>query len=586
MTPPPLADTLHPLFLLAQSHGSVESIQLWAADDLGFHPRFTQGIDSNDDDRAVARNCCLSQQPQAQNHCLALPIHRKDGSACACLFRFSDDIPAELAAEAEEAIAGFVGAVDEALEHERMTRLAGISLDSDQLRHCLALAHGIHNCEDMRESLARFHHALCQLMPAENFFVVVLNQAREQLDYVYFHDQYDQQHDWQPLPFVEGELQGSLSAHVVAAGRILRGPSSELMRSAGHSDKIEDDDFGPQAFDWLGVPMRVGDEVIGALVTQSYHPDLQFSASDPSLLSMLADALAAALQRRRARESLQQQVIQRTADLEQAKTRAEQALAQLQATQEQLLQAEHLAALGRLVAGVAHEINTPLGNALTTASGLSGQFTRLREQFEKGLSKSQLASFIDTGDEAAEILQRNLQRAAELVRSFKQVAADQTAGQRRCFNLKEYLESLLLSLSPAWKNRPVEVLLSCPMDIQLDSFPGPLGQVITNLVTNSLTHGYEWSQAGQIRITVSQSNDGVCMDVTDDGKGMNADQLKKCFEPFYTNARHLGGTGLGLTIAHNNTVGVLGGSIEASTTAQGGCQITVQLPYSAPSESA
>lgn len=578
-----LDDCMQPLCDWLQSQGKLHSLQLWAADDLGFHPRFVYGRAPDDRDRALARACCLSKQHQQQG-LITLPLRRTDGSICACLLQLEAKQSADLQVQLEQRLQAIGEAVDQGLEHQRMARLAGANLDSDQLRQCLYLAHAIDDCSELCSGLKAFHQSLCQLLPAENFFVVALNESREQLEFLYYQDDFDDSQNWQPLAFVEGELQGSLSAHVVAAGRVVRGASSELLQNAGHSDTVDDDSFGPQAVDWLGVPMRVGDQVIGALVAQSYDPAIRFSDSDPNVLSMLADALAAALERRRVRMSLERQVAERTVELEQAKDRAEQALRELQSTQEQLLQAEHLASLGRLVAGVAHEINTPLGNALTTASSLAGSFRQLRQQSALGLSKSQFARFMENGEQAGEILQRNLQRAGELVSSFKQVAADQTAGNRRRFNLKDYLEGLLTSLSPSWKQRPVEVQLTCPEAIELDSYPGPLSQIISNLLTNSLVHGFAEQQAGQIRIDVRPVEAGVSIEVADNGRGMSQKQRQHCFEPFYTSARNRGGTGLGLTIAHNNAVGVLGGSIDVGPANEAGCQVTVWLPCSAPNE--
>ena len=184
--------------------------------------------------------------------------------------------------------------------------------------------------------------------------------------------------------------------------------------------------------------------------------------------------------------------------LRKSKDRADAALAELQKTQTDLIQAEKLASLGQLVAGVAHEINTPLGIALTTATLLGDEAKRFGEAAASGkLQRSVLERFVERMREGTELLFGNLSRAADLVHSFKQVAADQASGERRQFSMDVWLQDLLTSLRPILRKTKHEVLIECPPGVMVDTYPGALGQVLTNLLTNAVTHAYDEGTEGQ-----------------------------------------------------------------------------------------
>jgi signal transduction histidine kinase len=261
--------------------------------------------------------------------------------------------------------------------------------------------------------------------------------------------------------------------------------------------------------------------------------------------------------------------------------RLEQQNAALKEAQSELVRQEKLASLGRLVAGVAHEINTPLGICVTATSHLVQELKLTRQELEAGeLTEESLATFFDVVDQSLRIMTTNTQRAAALVRSFKQVAVDQSSDDLRTFNLHTYLNEVLLSLQPKLKGRPVKVDLQCPADLVLDSFPGAVSQIVTNMVVNSLVHGYERDQKGTITIRVAQDGDMVNFDYADDGAGMDEDTLSKLFEPFFTTKRGNGGSGLGAHILFNLATGALGGHVRAESAPGAGLRYYLKFPRS------
>lgn len=266
--------------------------------------------------------------------------------------------------------------------------------------------------------------------------------------------------------------------------------------------------------------------------------------------------------------------------LRKSKERADAALAELQQTQTDLIQAEKLASLGQLVAGVAHEINTPLGIALTTSTLLGEESKRFAEAAEGGkLQRSVLKRFMERMSEGTNLLFTNLTRAADLVHSFKQVAADQASGERRQFIMDDWLHDLLTSLSPVLRKTKHEVTIECPPDLHLDTYPGALGQVLTNLLTNTIAHAYGKDDTGHIAIRVSEpAGDTVRIVFSDDGKGIASAHVGKVFDPFFTTGRSSGSTGLGLHIVYNLVTSRLHGHVSLYSKVGKGTRFTIDIP--------
>ncbi len=281
-------------------------------------------------------------------------------------------------------------------------------------------------------------------------------------------------------------------------------------------------------------------------------------------------------------EELESRVETRTADLRTANTELRRTLDQLTLTQHQLLESEKMAALGGLVAGVAHEINTPLGVTVTAASHLQEECARMaRMAAGDGITAADLHAFQDTANQSAQIILRNLHRADRLIRSFKLIAVDQTTEERRVIELGAYLNEILTSLGPVLKKSPHRVHVDCPDALQINTFPGALYQIISNLVMNSLTHGFSPGTPGQISVLARRDEGMVVLRYHDNGKGMSDDVRAQIFEPFFTTRRGEGGSGLGMHVVYNLVTQLLKGSIRVESAPGAGATFEILLPADA-----
>jgi signal transduction histidine kinase len=253
-------------------------------------------------------------------------------------------------------------------------------------------------------------------------------------------------------------------------------------------------------------------------------------------------------------------------------------LDQIGQTQAQLVQSERLAALGGLVAGVAHEINTPVGVGVTAASTLRDGARHFGELYARGaMKRSDLERFVAMANESAGITLKNLERAATLIQSFKQVAVDQASGERRRFELRGYIDEVLVSLAPQWRKAGHKVLVDCPAAIEVETYPGALAQILANLVSNALVHAFDLGRAGVIRISVHAQDGWITLKFFDDGNGIAPENLKRVFDPFFTTRRSQGGSGLGLNIVFN-LVQQLGGTVGVASEPGRGAEFTVRFP--------
>jgi len=275
---------------------------------------------------------------------------------------------------------------------------------------------------------------------------------------------------------------------------------------------------------------------------------------------------------------LEQRVAERTADLQAA-------LEHLKHAQAELLQNEKLASLGALVAGVAHELNTPIGNAVTVSSSLLDAHRQFTDMVSTGLTRRALQEFLNDVGEGSQIIERNLSRAAELISSFKQLAVDQTSYQRRQFQLSDVVHEITLAMKPALRRTAIVLKVSISDGLVLDSYPGPLGQILMNLINNALVHAYSDNAEGTVYLQAVPSEAGwISLSVKDDGCGMAPATQKKIFDPFYTTRLGKGGSGLGLHIVHTLTTGILGGRIEVRSEPHVGSEFLLHLPTQAPND--
>jgi PAS domain S-box-containing protein len=268
----------------------------------------------------------------------------------------------------------------------------------------------------------------------------------------------------------------------------------------------------------------------------------------------------------------QQLLLTRTAELSQT-------LEQLKLAQHELVESAKLAALGDLVAGVAHEINTPIGTAIIAGSTLENMARAIATQLaDDTLTRSSFQNYIEVAQESSRLILSNLNRAGELVQSIKRVAVDQASYQCRTFAVKSYLQEVIISLSPKLKHTHHTITVNGDDALTIQGYPGILAQIVTNFILNSLTHAYPTDQAGQIRLEVTQQDEMLQLVYHDDGCGIPSEALPQIFEPFFTTARHRGGSGLGLYLVFTLVTQKLRGAIQVSSSAQTGTTFTVTLP--------
>lgn len=281
---------------------------------------------------------------------------------------------------------------------------------------------------------------------------------------------------------------------------------------------------------------------------------------------------------------LEKRVDERTVELRAVNSALQGTLDQLRQAQDNLIQSEKLAALGALVAGVAHELNTPIGNGLTVTTTLCDSCVSIKKDMVDGLTRSKLEKFIRDMDEGTQLVNRNLEKASELVSSFKQVAVDRTSVQRRSFSLLAILNETRLTVSPIFKRTPYKVEIDVAEDLMIDSYPGPLGQVITNLLNNAVIHAFDGRDYGTVLLRAEKVPDGVKLVIADDGIGIPEENQARIFDPFFTTKLGAGGNGLGMHIVHNIVTGMLGGKIKLESEVGVGTSFTLFLPSAAPTD--
>ncbi|PWF46691.1 GAF domain-containing sensor histidine kinase [Massilia glaciei] len=418
---------------------------------------------------------------------------------------------------------------------------------------------------------ASLHGIISALIVAENFLIALYHPETGEISIPYFVDQKDAE-----APVKRFRYGVGMSSYVLSTRQASLHDAASYARLV--ADGLIKEPLGNvEIASWMGAPMLVHEQPYGVIIVQSYDPAIVYTQADLELLAFMASHVAVAIARMQA-----DRAIRKAKDrLEHQNAALNSALGALREAQGELVRQEKLASLGRLVAGVAHEINTPLGICVTATSHLVQELKLTREELEAGeMTEESLQQFLEIIDQSLRIMTTNTQRAAALVRSFKQVAVDQSSDDIRSFNLKTYLGEVLLSLQPKLKGRPITVEVECAPDITLDSFPGAVSQIVTNMVVNSLVHGFERDQAGLIRIAARLERDHVLLEYSDDGAGMDGDTLAKLFDPFFTTRRGQGGSGLGAHILYNLVTGPLGGTVKVESAPGQGLRYCMRFPRS------
>jgi signal transduction histidine kinase/ligand-binding sensor domain-containing protein len=282
-------------------------------------------------------------------------------------------------------------------------------------------------------------------------------------------------------------------------------------------------------------------------------------------------------------EELKQQkeeILTANEELEQQKEELQITLENLKQTQTQLIQSEKLAALGGLVAGVAHEINTPVGISVTAASNMAEETRQMADLYkENKISRADFKEYLNTANQSAKLILSNMEKTASMVQSFKQVSVDQSTEQKREFKLREYTEDVIRSLYPRLKEKKIEITLDIEEKLELDSYPGAYSQILANLLLNSLVHGFSKKEAGEVKISATEHPDGIEITYRDNGIGIPPDNLERIFDPFFTTNKKVG-TGLGLHIVYNLVTQKLMGSVNCESKVEYGTKFIIKIPVS------
>ncbi len=406
---------------------------------------------------------------------------------------------------------------------------------------------------------AAVHEQINLLLYAKNFYIALLTDGGTALEFPYAIDEYDAPEDFAK----HSALGHGATEYVLRTGKPL------LMDRATHDRLIAAGEIvqvGAPARTWLGVPLEMDGAVVGMLAVQSYTEEIGYGLAEQKLLAFVAQNIAIALQRRQAAESLHNAYAQLRDQLE-----------ELKRTQSDLIENEKMASLGRLVAGVAHEINTPLGIGVTSASHLDEIFKDIERSKDIAVFP-ELARSVAKARRCVDLILNNLGKAAQLVRSFKQVAVDQSNEVRRLVEMRAFLDDVLASLHPRIKTTGHRLEVECPPDLAFETLPGALYQIVSNIVLNALLHAFPEEQGGTIRIACTQEDGSVELTISDDGTGMSEAVRQHVFEPFFTTKRGHGGTGLGLHLVYNLVTQLLGGSIACSSAPGDGTRFTIRLP--------
>jgi signal transduction histidine kinase len=527
-------------------------------------------------------------------HWLGMPLIGSDGAAFGAIvvqgytpgFRYTDEDIAVFELMSKH-VADAVERVQFAarLEHAIAERTRILEHEVAERRHAEQLQRALYEISalsvrdiDLDTFYAELHRILGELLYARNLAIMLYyNDEHDLVGFPYFVDEKDSN-----LPKNYRRPAGHGLTGFVLRTRMPQRIDQERFQALQDAGVLHHVLGSTDFTAWIGAPMIHQGKVLGVIILQSYDPEIGYDDRDLALLTFVADHIAAALSRKQADDALRaaHTFLAQGNEALQAKNRQlEMTLNHLGIAQGELVRQEKMASLGALVAGIAHEVNTPLGICLTAVSLLAEEMKQLRQAFpEDQPIDENLQAFFKSGDELLRVLTVNTQRANGLIRSFKQVAVDQSSHDIRDIALAEYIEDVLKSLRPKFKRTGHTIAVSCAPDLYLRSVPGALSQVITNLVINSITHAFEHTDEGHIRIDVRSDDAMVTIKYQDDGSGMEPAALRRLFEPFYTTKRGQGGSGLGANIVYNLVTTKLGGTINVDSPRGKGLRYIIRLP--------
>ncbi|MDO6428369.1 ATP-binding protein [Thalassotalea sp. 1_MG-2023] len=452
---------------------------------------------------------------------------------------------------------------------------------SEKLQHALfKIASISHDDLELQSLYQQVHQITNAVIEANNFFIALLNEEEQHIELVYFVDEKDV--DEKDLTGEIIPLDQGLTSYVIKTRipQLLNQSSIEALIEKG---KIKDVLGSAEFTSWIGAPMLSGETLHGVIVAQTYQDSNLYTDNDLKVLNFVANQLASAIEshvNESQRRDAQHRLAEQHRLLKQQNKQLNITIKHLQTTQQELVQKEKMASLGGLVAGIAHEINTPLGICVTGVSHLMEEFNFIKNSYEKQtLSEESLQEFFAELEQGLTILKSNTIRGAALVKSFKQVAVDQSSNETRNINVKAYIDEILLSLKPKLKRVNHQVIVECPEQITMNINAGALSQILSNLILNSLIHGFAEHDHGRIQIVVRGKKTAINIHYADNGKGLTGEQLSCLFEPFFTTKRGQGGSGLGTHLIYN-LVQSLKGKIKVKSEEGKGLAYLISLPYS------
>lgn len=449
---------------------------------------------------------------------------------------------------------------------------------SEKLQHALFKIASIdHDNNNLYSFYEEIHEIIDDLIYANNFFIALYCEEEQSITIPYFIDEKDKS-------LFKGE---KISIGKGVSSYVLRSRKAQLLDinqinkliTQGEVDEV----LGSSDFtSWMGAPMISANFLHGLIVVQSYDDNIIYNADDLKLLNFVAKHVANAIEtvvNTQQRKESQLKMAKQHRLLEQKNIDLNQVIEQLTSTQKELIQKEKMASLGGLVAGIAHEINTPLGICVTGVSHLQEEYKIIKKAVEnETLTETKLMCFFEDVEEVLKILATNTQRGASLVNSFKQVAVDQSSNEIRDIFVHQYIDEIILSLRPTLKRTKITIDVDCDSALSVEINAGAISQILSNLILNSVNHGFAEGTKGKILIEAYAKNENIILRYRDDGKGIDEEALKLLFEPFYTTKRGEGGSGLGTHLVYNLVTSSLKGNITVKSQVGKGLAYLIKFP--------
>jgi len=447
--------------------------------------------------------------------------------------------------------------------HHALYKIASIDYDSSNLDLLYEEVHGV----------------VDELIKAKNFFIALYNEDESNLTIPYFIDEKDELEQlgkkWPLGKGISSYIIRTRKAHLFDLDQV-----NKLIDEGEISKIIGSADFTS----WMGAPMISANFLHGLIIVQSYDEKITYNDDDLQLLKFVAKHVAHAIEsveNSLQRKESQLKMATQHRLLEQKNADLIRIVEQLKSTQKELTQKEKMASLGGLVAGIAHEINTPLGICVTGVSHLQEEYKIIKRAVDnKTLTETQLNNFFEDIEEVLKILATNTQRGATLVNSFKQVAVDQSSDEVRSINVHEYIDEIILSLKPTLKRTRIIIDIDCAAELTIEVNAGAISQILSNLILNSVKHGFTEGVEGKILISAYKKNGHFIIRYNDNGIGLDDDALKLLFDPFYTTKRGEGGSGLGTHLVYNLVTSSLKGKITVKSQVGKGLAYLIKFPVS------